>query len=226
MPRETPLLRRHLAHHIALLDLGQYVQAVHDLAEDRVLAVQERLRLQTDVELAVGAVRLGQAGHAYRPGAVLLRAELRRNRQARSARPIARGIPTLDEKLRDDAVEGQAVVESLFDEFHESRYGPGRRVRVKLEGELPAIRLDQDVRPPCMTRTEEADKTKEGSKPDTHPPSHTLRVRCATGPVCRRSRRSSRSARSAGHSGHAAHSQPCPPTPSPRRTSRRLSIEC
>src|SRR2546428_1105849 len=107
----APLPQRHLAHHVALLDLGQYVEALHDLAEDRVLAVQERLRLQTDVELAVGAVRLAQAGHAHRPGAVLLLAELRRDRQARSAPPTAPRLPAPDKKLRDDAVEGQAVVE-------------------------------------------------------------------------------------------------------------------
>src|SRR3989442_2705452 len=98
----APLPQRHLAHHVALLDLGQHVQAVHDLAEDRVLAVQERLRLQTDVELAVGAVRLAQAGHAYRPGAVLLLAELRPDRQARSAPPIRRRGPGPGWETRDD----------------------------------------------------------------------------------------------------------------------------
>src|SRR5438445_289882 len=102
----VPLLQRHHAHHVVFLDLGQHVQAVHDLPEDRILAVEERLRLQADIELAVGAVRIAQASHAHRPSAVLLLVELRRDRQAGSARPVARGIPTLDEKLRDDAVEG------------------------------------------------------------------------------------------------------------------------
>src|SRR2546427_5164045 len=90
----APLLQRALAHHVVFLDLGQYVQAVHDLPEDRVLAVEERLRLQADIELAIGAVRVAQASHAYRPSAVFLLAELRRDRQAGSTRPVARGIPT------------------------------------------------------------------------------------------------------------------------------------
>src|SRR3989449_9088995 len=221
----APLLQRDLAHHVVFLDLGQHVQAVHDLPEDRVLAVEERLRLQADIELAIGAVRVAQASYAYRPRAVFLLAELRRDRQAGSTRPVARGIPTLDEKLRDDAVEGQAVVEPLFDELHESGGGPGRHVWIELEGELPTIRFNDHVRRRpfpwtvrrCRTglvrgktgylglrRTKPADHAQQGGRPDLPSSSHGLRVCRTIGRVCRRSWPSSRSARSAGRSGLAA----------------------
>src|SRR5207247_4738725 len=167
-----------------------------------VFAVEERLRLQADIELAVGAVRVAQARHAHRPSAVLLLAELRWNRQAGSARPVARGIPTLDEKLRDDAVEGQAVVEPLFDELHESGHGPGRHVWIELQGELPTIRFNDHVRRRpfpwsdrrCRTGlvggntgylglgpTKQTGHAQQGGHPDLPSSSHGLRVRRAIG---------------------------------------------
>src|SRR5207244_10910934 len=92
------------------------------------------------------AVRIARATHARPPSPLPLLVELPRDPQAGSARPVARGTPTLDEKLRIDAVEGQAVVEPLFDELRESGHGPGRHVWIELEGELPTIRFDNHVR--------------------------------------------------------------------------------
>src|SRR5487761_1291579 len=54
----------HAALRIALLDRVDVFHARNDLAEQRILAVEERCRREADEELAVGAVGIGGARHA------------------------------------------------------------------------------------------------------------------------------------------------------------------
>src|SRR5487761_517168 len=70
---------------IALLDRVDVFHARDDLAEDRVLAVEERRGREADEELAVGAVGTGGARHANRAADEMRRAEFGLDSLARAA---------------------------------------------------------------------------------------------------------------------------------------------
>ena len=65
VPRRGDLFDGDFPHDVPLLDLLDHVETglVRHLSEDGVFAVEEGLRTEADVELAVGAVRIIRAGH-------------------------------------------------------------------------------------------------------------------------------------------------------------------
>src|SRR3990170_1392689 len=98
-----------------------YLHAAGNLAEDRILAVQEVRILHDYEELRARAVRVLGTGH--REYAPLVRdvVELCRHIPARPAgavhprvRPLGVRVSALDHEARDDPVEYRPVVETLF----------------------------------------------------------------------------------------------------------------
>src|SRR5262245_4883224 len=123
----------HGLHLVALLDVVHDVHARRDLAEDRVLAVQEVGRSQRDVELAARGVGILAAGHGYHAADMLLLVELRLDLVTGTAGAVALGIAALDHEARLDAMEGESVVEALVGEGDEVLDGLGRIVGKELD---------------------------------------------------------------------------------------------
>src|SRR6185437_12439116 len=98
---------------IALLDGVDVLHAGRDLAEDGVLAVEERRRLEADEKLAVAAVGIAGARQAQR-AALEMRAlaELRLDVVAGAAGTVALGIAGLRHEAGDHAMEGEPVIEA------------------------------------------------------------------------------------------------------------------
>src|SRR5215471_2985971 len=130
-------------HLVALLDAVDVLHAGHDAAEHRVLTVQVRCRAVADVELAAGRVRILTARHRQRPAHVLLLVELRLDLVAGAAGAIALRAAALDDEVRHDPMEVEAVVEPFLGQRDEVLDGLGRIFGVELESDLAAL-LERD----------------------------------------------------------------------------------
>ena len=109
-------------------DLVEHRVPGHDLPEDGVAAVEVRLRGEGDKELAAAGVRAGE-GHADRAAAVAQAVDLVADDVARAAAAVAPRVTALDHEVGDDAVEGEAVVETLRRELQEVQAGERRLPR-------------------------------------------------------------------------------------------------
>jgi membrane protein len=113
------------------------VEAVHDLAEDRVLAVEVRSGREGDEELGLGTPR-PPARHRQKAGLIEARGVRKLvgngNRGIAVARPGR--IPGLDQKSRDHAVKHRAVEERAKDDSARPRVPP----RFRPVGERPQMR--------------------------------------------------------------------------------------
>jgi hypothetical protein len=91
------------------------LHAFDDLAPDGILAVEEAAIVEADEELAVGAVRVLRAGHGGDAALVRLAAEFgRKVGLVGSPHAASRRIAALGHEAVDDAVEDDAVVETLL----------------------------------------------------------------------------------------------------------------
>src|SRR5215204_2837527 len=124
------------------VDAGDLVDDLHPgghPAEDGVLPVQPRRRLGgDDEELAPVRVRAAvchREGAARDPVLVGLVLEL----VAGAARPVSARAAALDHEVRDDAVEGDPVVETFFRELHKVVDGLGRVLLEQLEFDRAVI---------------------------------------------------------------------------------------
>src|SRR5712692_9206539 len=126
-------------HPVAHLDTIHHVHALRHDAEDRVLTVEVRLRLEADVELAARRVRLLRARHRHGAADVLLLVELGLDGVAGPARTVALGITALDDEARFHAMEGEAVVEALLRELEEVLDGLRRVLGEERDSDLPAL---------------------------------------------------------------------------------------
>src|SRR5690606_12246790 len=106
-----------LAHRLAALDLVDVLHAFDDLAPHGVLAVEPGGISEADEELAVAGVRVHGAGHRDGAALVLLRGELRLELLTRAAGAGAPRATSLGHEAVDHAMEDNAVVEAVADEF-------------------------------------------------------------------------------------------------------------
>src|SRR6185437_2516852 len=111
---------------VALLDRVDEFHARLDLAEDRVLAVEEWRRREADEELAVGAVGVLRARHAQRAAHEMRRIELGLELLARATSAVAARIAGLRHEAFDHAMEDDAVIEALARQLLDARYRVGR----------------------------------------------------------------------------------------------------
>src|SRR5438876_11202590 len=132
---------------VADLDLVDDVHALRDLAERRVLAVQEVRVAEHEVHLARRGIGIVRARHAEHAAVERLLVELGLERLARPAlthlRLVHRGglrqrIPELHDELRLHAVHALPVVETLARELREVLDVVRRDVRPELERDLSA----------------------------------------------------------------------------------------
>ncbi len=133
-------------------------QAFDDLADDGILAVQLRARVEHDVQLAVCLRRFAHVSEAHRELHVLV---LRRNlgdadrfaaRRLGTAAPecallwiAALRIAKLHEKTRNGAMHTLAVVEARFDQLRDvlDRHGSFLRECLNCEGSLRGVNDDE-----------------------------------------------------------------------------------
>src|SRR5688572_4359500 len=102
----------------ALLDGVDMLHTLHDLAPDRILAIEPGRSVEADEELAVGAVGIAAARHrAGAPHVGLAREFGLEIGLLRSARAGARGIARLCHEPRDHPVKDDAVVETVLREL-------------------------------------------------------------------------------------------------------------
>src|SRR5256885_13041609 len=113
-------------HLVALLDAVHDVHPRDDLAEHRVLAVQEVRGGERDVELAARRIGGLAPRHGEHAPHVLLLVELGLDLVAGVSGAVALGVATLDHEARLDAVEGQTVVEALLGQRDEVLHRLGR----------------------------------------------------------------------------------------------------
>src|SRR5262245_50110471 len=134
---------------VAHLDAVDHLHALGDLAEHRVLAVQEVGGLAGDVELAARGVGIVGAGHGDHSPHVLLLVELRLDRVAGPARaqpPIA-GLQGLGLRVAAlghgrillHTVEGGAVVEAFPGQGDDVLHRLGRIGGEELDGDVAAV---------------------------------------------------------------------------------------
>ena len=104
----------HCCELVAALDLIDDILSGHHMTEDRMFAVQMRGRHMGDEELAAVGVGAG-VGHGEDAGARMLqgRIDLVGEGVARTAGPGSQRTAALDHEIRDNPVEGQAIVEFM-----------------------------------------------------------------------------------------------------------------
>src|SRR5579885_2150216 len=136
---------------VALLDLIDHVHPFDYAAENRVVAIQPRLRLKADVELAARrlAVRIylvaGPRGSDGPAQMMLILVDLGGHGVARTSHPRPIRIAALHHEVRHDAMKRQAVVESLLDQGLEVIDRLGSDLRIKLDHKGAAFGLDDCV---------------------------------------------------------------------------------
>src|SRR5580704_6071051 len=124
---------------IANPDLVDHVHALNHATEDRVLAVETRLRLEADIKLAAArlAIRIDviaqTRGRQRSPQMLFAGADLARHVIARAARSIAFRIAALHHESGYYAMKRQIVIEALFGELLEIVHRLGRDARIKLD---------------------------------------------------------------------------------------------
>ena len=124
----------HRVERVALPDAVDDVHPARHAPEDRVLAVEVRLGLERDEELA--PVRVGaRVRHREDAALVAVRVPLRLVLEpvAWAASAGARRVAALEHEVGDDAVENRAVVEVVVREEDEVVNGLGRVGRVELD---------------------------------------------------------------------------------------------
>src|SRR5438046_4416447 len=106
-----------ILHRLAALDLVDVLHAISHLAPDRVLAIEEGGIVEADEELAVAGIRARSARH--RGGAAHMRflVELGLQLLAGTAGAGAMRAAGLGHKALDHAMEHDAIVKSLADQF-------------------------------------------------------------------------------------------------------------
>src|SRR2546422_9935530 len=120
---------RHRRHSIALPDAVHVLHAGDGASKHGVVSVEVGRGAVADVELAARGVGVLAPRHRDGPADVLLRVELGGDIVPGTAGAVAFGAPALGDGVRDDAVEGGAVVEPLVRERREVGDGPGRGLR-------------------------------------------------------------------------------------------------
>src|SRR5438034_3154521 len=129
----------HRRHPVALSDPVDVLHAGDDLPEDGVVTVEVGRGAIADVELAARGIGVLASRHRDGPAQVLLRVELGGDRVPGTAGAVAFGAAALDDEVRDDAVEGEPVVEPLLGERQEVRDGLRRVFREELDPDLAAL---------------------------------------------------------------------------------------
>ena len=136
----------HALHGIPLLDGVDRVDSVLDPSKDGVLAVEVGLGTVGDEELA--AVGSG-TGICHREDARSIVSAVRHalvtKAIAGAPRAGAFGTSPLDHEIRNDAVEAQVVVKTLFRERDDVRHRVGRIVLEQFDGDVAALCLDLDL---------------------------------------------------------------------------------
>jgi hypothetical protein len=124
------------------LALGKRVNMLHaalDLAPDGILPVEKARVVETDEELAVGAVRIRCAGHRAGAADVRLAAELGLEvGTIGSTGAAARRIAALGHEAGNDPVEGHAVVETALRQRLDALDMAGRKVGPELDYDVAA----------------------------------------------------------------------------------------
>src|SRR5687768_1093377 len=98
-----------------------------------------------DEELASTGIAPGE-GHADGAAEIWLLVQLVANRVARSAVAIAARVASLNDKVRDHAMEHQAVEVAFACERHEVVRGDRRIKHVELDLDRALVRFDEYVR--------------------------------------------------------------------------------
>src|SRR3989442_6421670 len=141
-----PALRfddRHRRHSITLPDAVHVLHAGDGASKHGVVSVEMGRGAVADVELAARGVGVLAPRHCDAAAHVLLRVELGGDRVAGTAGAVAFGAAALDDEVRDDAVEGEPVVEPPPGERHEVRDGPWRVLSGELDPDLAPF-LERD----------------------------------------------------------------------------------
>ena len=118
----------HFFHDIALADLIDYLKAFHDFTKYGVVAVQVTGRTAAVAYKELGPSRIPTCvGHGKNATVVILVFSLKLavNGIAGATVTNAVGAATLNDKVGNDAVKGQTVVESLFCKSNEVVYRVG-----------------------------------------------------------------------------------------------------
>src|SRR5262249_15400960 len=118
-------------------DAAEYVKATNELAEDGVVEIEEALWADGHEELrAVGV--LARVGHRQLAVAAedRLGVELVVELEAGPAGTVTAGVAALDDEVRHDAMERQAVVKLTLHEATDRLHRPWRQVAEELEGQV------------------------------------------------------------------------------------------
>src|ERR1700688_2734874 len=115
-------------HRLAALDLVDILHARRHFAPDGVLVVEERGIIEADEELAVGGIRAGGAGHRGGAAQMRLLVELRLELLAGAAGAGALRTAGLRHEPFDHAMEHDAVVKSLANQFLDPRDVTGCKI--------------------------------------------------------------------------------------------------
>src|SRR3990167_415752 len=127
----------------ALLDLVDELHARRDPAPYGVFAVEGRIVLQDDEELAARGVGLvGEAGHRDRAAPVRLPGELGRQQFAHAAPAGAVGIAGLGHEALDHAMEDHAIVLALAGELLDLGHVLGCEVGTHLDDDAAVLEID------------------------------------------------------------------------------------
>jgi hypothetical protein len=110
---------QNLFHKITLLQVEHYVHSLCHLTKDRMFAIQVRLRLVTNEELAAVSI-WASVGHAQAARLVFVRIvpSLVFEGVARAAPAITVRAPSLGYKPRDDPVKGKSIVKPIPGQEH------------------------------------------------------------------------------------------------------------
>lgn len=133
-----------LGHHVALLDRVDDVLACGDFAKHGMLSIEPRARNVGDEELRAVGVRAG-IGHRKnaRAGVLQRGVEFIGKLVAWAAGTGAVWAARLNHEVRNDAMELQAIVETLFGEVFEVLDGLGSLVRKQLALDSAAAGLNR-----------------------------------------------------------------------------------
>src|SRR4051812_40824774 len=121
-------------HRLAALDLVDVLHAFGDLAPHRVLIVEERGIVEADEELAVAGIGTGGARHRGGAADMRLLVELRLQLLAGAAGAGALRTAGLGHKTLEYAMEHDAVVKALTDQFLDPGDMAGGKVGTHLDG--------------------------------------------------------------------------------------------
>src|SRR4030095_16660586 len=115
--------------------------AALDLAPHRILIVEEARVVETDEELAVGAVRIAGARHGAGAADMRLARKLRVEiGEVASAAAGSGRVAALRHEARDDAVEQDAVIEAVLRQAGDPLDMAGRQVWTQLDDDIAAGR--------------------------------------------------------------------------------------